>query len=226
MGTKDTEHTTDFQKMSMGQRIRWARKRSHMNQEDVARHLDVSRVSISNWECSYNEPDTSHLAEFSDLTGVSSDFLLLRSNHPDSTGDRMVPLLEWDNAKKWLNTAPEQREPVPHVRFDGGLPTHPFALRVSGDAMADLGPGPGLPNGSLIMLDPDSEPSVGDLVVATVNKKDSNLVFRQLLRDGGRWMLCPINPRYPIMPFEGDILGVVVRVRYEVDPRPPAKDTI
>lgn len=62
--------------MKFGERIKEQRKIKNMTQEDVAKHLHVSRKTISSWENENSYPDIKSLVKISDLYQISLDTLL------------------------------------------------------------------------------------------------------------------------------------------------------
>ncbi|MDO5689302.1 MAG: helix-turn-helix transcriptional regulator [Tissierellia bacterium] len=62
--------------MEIGRKLREARLKSGMTQEQVAERIGVSRQSISNWENEKNYPDIISIIELSDLYEMSLDVLL------------------------------------------------------------------------------------------------------------------------------------------------------
>lgn len=62
--------------MDLGQRLKQARITSGMTQEALARHLGVSRQTVSNWENSRSAPDVGSVIELGKLYDVSLDKLL------------------------------------------------------------------------------------------------------------------------------------------------------
>ena len=89
---------------------------------------------------------------------------------------------------------------------------HTYALRVQGDSME-----PKFPHGAILIVEPDEPPEPEKyVIVRRANTQDTT--FKQLISDGGRLMLKPLNPRYPIMALADDdvFCGVVKRVEYDV----------
>lgn len=64
----------------------------------------------------------------------------------------------------------------------------PYALRVLGDSMA-----PEFPDGCVIIIDPGHAPRDGSYVVV---EYAGDVFFRQLVIDGERRFLKPLNPKY------------------------------
>ena len=61
--------------MGIGQNLMTARKKKGLSQEDVANTLDVSRHSVSLWECDQTIPSLDNLISLSKLYNTSIDIL-------------------------------------------------------------------------------------------------------------------------------------------------------
>ncbi len=81
-----------------------------------------------------------------------------------------------------------------------------FALYVRGDSME-----PEFSDGDIILVDPAEPARPGDYVVVRL-EAEAEVTFKQLVIDGPRRYLKPLNPRYPILEVTTDavICGVVV----------------
>lgn len=66
--------------MEIGKKLKEARMRTKMTQEQVAEALFVSRQTISNWENERSFPDIASVVKLSDLFSVSLDELLKGDN--------------------------------------------------------------------------------------------------------------------------------------------------
>lgn len=64
------------EKMTLGEKIKLARKNAGLTQEQLASKLSVSRQAITKWESDKGIPDIDNLNRLSKLLGVSIDFLL------------------------------------------------------------------------------------------------------------------------------------------------------
>jgi len=62
--------------MELGQKLKDARAQASLSQEAVAKHVGVSRQTISNWENCRSYPDIGSLLKLSDLYGLSLDGML------------------------------------------------------------------------------------------------------------------------------------------------------
>ena len=81
---------------------------------------------------------------------------------------------------------------------------HTYALIVDGDSME-----PEFTDGDIIIVEPDEEPVPGKFVI--IRQNGGEATFKQLIKDGSRWLLKPLNPRYPVMEMREDAVfcGVV-----------------
>ena len=89
---------------------------------------------------------------------------------------------------------------------------HSFWLRVIGDSMTSPH-GMSIPEGMLILVEPDLEARNGSLVVAKVN---GEVTFKKLVIDAGRRFLKPLNPAYPAIDIDDrtHIVGVVKEAKH------------
>lgn len=122
-----------------------------------------------------------------------------------------VPILTWQEAQERF-VQPEkvvQKNYAHHLITSSQMSPHAFALRVEGDSM-ETAHGPSFPHGSIIVLDPEYSATNNSFVVAKQNSS-SQLVFKQLVIDGNRRYLKPLNTRYPLVEITAHaiICGVV-----------------
>lgn len=122
-----------------------------------------------------------------------------------------VPLISWVQAGNWnevtdIHSVGQGEAFVPTTANVG---SRGFALRLPGDSME-----PEFPEGAIIIVDPDREPINGSYVVARLDE-DMEATFKQLVLDGSRKYLKPLNPRYPLLEVNGKkvtICGVVIQM--------------
>jgi len=152
-----------------------------------------------------------------DVLGVSVSELMRLAERggnvdegPDIEGT--VPLIDWVQAGQWKEMAErDQSLEVERVATTWRTRRYTFALRVQGDSME-----PRFPDGCIIIVEPDEDAMIGAFVIARQNGTEAT--FKQLVQDGGKRFLKPLNPRYPIMELQPDavICGVVKRVEMDV----------
>ena len=125
---------------------------------------------------------------------------------------REVPIVSWVNAGGW-EESPCIDSYNQETRFiTGKMPKNTFCLVVSGNSMENNDASYTFPNGSLILVNPDKIPEIGDYVVA-VNEATQEATFKQLLEDCGKKKLVPLNTQYQVMDVTENtvIKGVVFR---------------
>ncbi|TPR39111.1 XRE family transcriptional regulator [Apilactobacillus micheneri] len=66
--------------MKFGNRLKQARQDKHLTQETVAKHMIVSRQTISSWENEKTYPDITSLIKLSEYYDISLDLLLKEDN--------------------------------------------------------------------------------------------------------------------------------------------------
>lgn len=76
-------------------RLKHVRRQLNMTQRDVAKALNCRQATISAWETGKNEPDFATLVRIADFFGVTTDYLLGRT---DEEGN-MVPSIKKKTAE-------------------------------------------------------------------------------------------------------------------------------
>ncbi len=86
-----------------------------------------------------------------------------------------------------------------------GAPSRTVLVPVRGDSMIDAG----IHEGDVAVVECDTRPGKGDIVVAIV---DGEYTLKTLEREGGQYVLKPANNRYPTIRPKGrlEIFGLVV----------------
>ncbi|EJB4712023.1 helix-turn-helix transcriptional regulator, partial [Listeria monocytogenes] len=64
-----------------GNRLKQLRKNNNKTQEDISKILGISRGAYSHIENGRNEPDMETIVKLANIFGVSTDYLLGRSNN-------------------------------------------------------------------------------------------------------------------------------------------------
>ena len=134
---------------------------------------------------------------------------------PPQPATRMAPVISWVQAGAWNEAADpfppgtgESWEPVPETASP-----HAFWLRVIGDSMTAPS-SPSIPEGTLILVDPDVHADNGRLVIAKLIDSDE-VTFKKLVIDAGHKYLKPLNPAYPVIEINGNckIVGVITEAK-------------
>ena len=68
--------------MTLGEKLKEARKKVGISQEQLSEKLGVSRSAVAKWETDNGIPDIDNLKTVSRLLNVSIDYLLDRTENP------------------------------------------------------------------------------------------------------------------------------------------------
>ena len=77
------QYEADMRDFLVGHAIREAREKRNMTQEQLGQVIDVSKYSILLYEKGKNYPDVRGLIGLADYFGVSTDYLLGRTDNPE-----------------------------------------------------------------------------------------------------------------------------------------------
>lgn len=199
---------------TFGERLKTLRKSKGISQQAVGDLFGIGRISVSNWERGKNPPTTDKLERLAEFFGVSVDWLLGRekanfTNVPLKGTLATVPLISWVQAGQWNEICDLTSEEAPRITVTTRVGAHTFALKVRGDSME-----PEFPEGCIIIVDPEREAKTGSYVVMRLDE-EMEATFKQMIMDGSRIYLKPINPRYPILEMNGKkatTVGVVIQM--------------
>lgn len=226
--------------MSPAERILALRKRLNLTQGQFGKLAGVSKQAVSNWERGETTPDRDAIRSLRLEAGIDPDWLREGrgpvflpgwdegkringvegenvSPGPDIRAE--IPLISWVQAGAWQ----EVQDPLQPGEYERLIPVtrrfskRAYALRVQGDSMQSA-EGPSFPDGSVICVEPEQVARSGSFVVARLDDS-MEATFKQLVIDGDRRYLKPLNPRYPIMPIDGEltICGVVRQLVMDFD---------
>ncbi len=135
-----------------------------------------------------------------------------------SRSRKKAPVISWVKAGSWSEAidlySPGNGESFEEVPDSAGPNT--FWLKVVGDSMTSP-VGMSVPEGYLIMVDPDIQPDNGCLVVAKL-EDEQQATFKKLVIDGPNKYLKPLNPSYDAIRVNGNclIVGVVTEIKYKL----------
>jgi len=169
---------------------------------DVARRIEESLNLPHGWM------DQTH-----DTTNIHAN----TEQGPDITGK--VPLISWIQAGSWTevidNFHPGDAEEW--IETTAKVSAQSFALRIKGDSMTNPHSAPSLPEGSMVVIDPNAHCDNGNIVVARLNDS-MEATIKKLVIDGGQRYLKPLNPAYPTITINGNcqIIGRAVRVELDL----------
>lgn len=204
----------------MNERIRQRRLELKMTQQDLAKKAGVNRVTVTGWEKGDYQPNGANLQALANALNITPAWLVDGKEETSSnvsflkfnkTGGE-YPLISWVSAGNWS----EAIEPYHRRSVDVWYETtvhcseDSFWLEVKGDSMTSPS-GLSIPEGMVILVDPEVEPISGKLVVAKL-ESENEATFKQYIVDAGNHYLKPLNPQYRMISINGNcrIIGVVV----------------
>ncbi|MGL4923318.1 LexA family protein [Aeromonas sp. 30P] len=221
---------------TINDRIAARRRAQKMSQDELARRIGITRVSISKWESGLNQPKGRYLNDLAAALGVTVEWLLTgEGSAPESSGEpripgyhnvepavifqgKRIPILSYVQAGNWREMCEQATAfdgNVEYVSAGGEIGPYGFGLWLRGDSMVPL-----FKEGDLIIVDPDESPQPGDYVVA---KNGSNEATFKKYRPRGIdengqevFELVPLNDDYPTMHSDRQhiqIIGVMVEHR-------------
>ncbi|MBA8035029.1 LexA family transcriptional regulator [Citrobacter freundii] len=187
----------------------------------------ASKGTVSQWVNGGTEPSARYLSKLAGVLGVSERWLTEGGLIEETTGNaepvpdlrRRVPLISSVQAGNWREMIQGNWDDVTQwIETTAKVSPYSFSLRVSGDSMsAPSGSGISLPDGSIVIVDPEVEATNGRIVVARINGTNETTV-KKLAIDGPNIYLMPLNPAFQPMQIDStcEIVGVCVRVEMDL----------
>jgi SOS-response transcriptional repressor LexA len=224
---------------SLAEKLRAWREEQKLSVQRLAEMVGTSRQNIENAESGKSQQPR-FLLRLAEVMGVPVESLLESrsamqimptpgdtrataaralnndNNNATSEGLRLwqVPLVHRIPSGNWRNLvdalAAGDKEMV--INTTANVGSNGFALTVTGQSMISPTGPHSFPPGTVLFVNPDIKAQPGHFVVVR-QKGDTEFTFKRLARDGGRWLLEPLNPRYDVLPMEegAQICGVVVK---------------
>ena len=204
---------------SIGERLKKRAKELGLSDAEVARRAGIEQRTYANYALGKRFPKPQQLAEIAKVLGITpNDILGFTPNVEPGPDVHYLPLISWVQAGEWTEIADHQpgdyEALIPVTRR---YSNRAFALRIAGDSM-QAPDGDSFPEGSIISVEPLQEARNGSYVVVR-NGHSEEATFKQLIIDGSRRYLKPLNPRYPIIEITEEIIicGVVRQLVMEFD---------
>ncbi|WP_348720347.1 XRE family transcriptional regulator [uncultured Alcanivorax sp.] len=205
-----------------------------LTQEIAATKMEITQGAVGQYLNGRIPLNDSAAMKFADLLGVDVGkikpplgkvFVQLSSfrnkaisnvdEAPSQHSSRTAPVISWVQAGEWTEAVdlhqPGYGDSYESVPDNSG--PNVFWLRVVGDSMTSPS-GASIPEGHLILVDPDRSPVSGSLVVAKLDDSQE-VTFKKLVIDAGQKYLKPLNPDYKTIQINGNcrIVGVVIEAK-------------
>lgn len=200
--------------MNFGERVTYMRKKRKLTQEDLAKTVGFSQQALEKIENGKTQR-TKFISEIAKALDTTPDYLYhgvgnVEPYENNNHNHRSLPLISWIEAGSWH----EAEDPFEPGDYENKFPcparhgNYAYALRVKGDSMTSPY-GRSYPEGMIIFVDPEQEAFSGDRVIAKV-EGDNAVTFKQLVIDGDRKYLKPLNQSYPVITDPFKVIGKVI----------------
>ncbi len=180
--------------MEFKERLVKLRKELNLTQEDFAQKIGYTRTAISAWEIGRNEPSNSDTVKIADFFGVSTDYLLGKSDVRNNTSNidesdkkfYMCPVYGQISAGQpnWAEECIEGRLPLDPDLMGIVNPEEHFFLRVNGESMNKV-----VRNGAFALIHKQDIVEDGEIAAVLVNGYDATL--KKFTRQGDMIILEP-----------------------------------
>ncbi|ELM3741509.1 helix-turn-helix domain-containing protein [Yersinia ruckeri] len=214
--------------MNMSERIRARRKELKLTQQILAKLVGVSRVTVTGWESGDYQPGGANLQALAAALRCTAQWLVDGKGEPtdeaiatqpsDRFGIKEIPVLSWVQAGEWTESGSPKtlNDAQEWIYTAASVSDEAFALRVRGDSMTNPNGTPSIPDGSLVVVDPDfggASEANGRIIVAQLDGSNE-ATLKKFVIDGPFRYLVPLNPSYKMLEVNGNcrIVGVVKQV--------------
>ncbi|MFS3633724.1 LexA family protein [Proteus mirabilis] len=205
----------------IGERLKSIRESRGLSQAQLAKLCGYSAASrIGNYELGERKISADDALVISEALGVSPAELMFGDRSDQVVSNYEYPLFTKVQAGAFSTefNSYTQKDAVSWIPTAKKASERAFWLEVEGQSMtAPPGGKPSFPEGMLILVDPDEEVEFGDFCVARL--LNDEFTFKRLIREGGVEYLEPLNPRYDLIPINGNctIIGKVIKSQWPDD---------
>ena len=194
-------------------------KDADLSEAELARKINVPRATINRLASGRTpDPRASTLNAIAEYFGVSVDQLLgkqrvMKGNEQSTVVNTQsfIPIIEWNEAKNWENAIClyDPNRCLNWIMLDSVIEQGRFALQVNGESMW-----PQFQDNTVLIVAPKVTAKSRDFVVVYIKNREE-IVFRQLILEGGYVFLKAINNIFPVIQLDkaDKIIGVVIQTR-------------
>ena len=205
----------------IGERLKSIRESKGFSQAQLAKLCGYSSASrIGNYELGERKISADDALRISEILEVSPAELMFGSQSEQVISNYQYPLFTKVQAGAFSTefNSYTQKDAVSWIPTAKKASERAFWLEVEGQSMtAPPGGKPSFPEGMLILVDPEEEVEFGDFCVARL--LNDEFTYKRLSRDGGIEYLEPLNPRFDLIPINGNctIIGKVIKSQWPDD---------
>lgn len=198
-------------------RLALLRKSKNMSQTELGKKFGAAQNTVSQWERGTREPDYEMLQALAEFFGVSTDYLLGRSDYSDipapTTKGKWIPVLGRVQAGipiEAIEDIIDYEEISNEMAKTGDF----FALQVRGASME-----PRIHEGDVLIVRKQDDAETGDVCVVMVNGDDATV--KRIKKSPEGLFLIANNPAFEPMFFSNreivelpvQVIGKVVELR-------------
>lgn len=209
--------------MSFEERLNSQMEACEIKAAEIHRKLGITKSTVSKWVNGIGKPGGENAVKLAKILRCNVSWLMEGKGSPNKNIELELgpdlrgkaPLISWVQAGKWKEIDMESlhQADTTFYQHTANVSEEAFALRVKGDSMTSFTGGKSIPEGSVIIVDPNMQAEHSKVVVAMLNDSEE-ATLKQLVIDGGAKYLKPFNNSYPTMSINGNctIIGVVKQV--------------
>ena len=205
----------------IGERLKSIRESRGLSQAQLAKLCGYSAASrIGNYELGERKISADDALVISEALGVSPAELMFGDRSDQVVSNYEYPLFTKVQAGAFTgnsNTYTE-KDAIAWIPTARKASDDAFWLEVEGHSMtAPQGGRPSFPEGMLILVDPEEPVDIGDFCIARLHGDE--FTFKRLIRESGQCYLEPLNPRFEMIPINGNctIIGTVIKSQWPDD---------
>jgi|SRR5690554_204556 len=211
---------------TIAERINQLLKKSPMTQKAVAAAIGARESSITQWKNGHHTPDSENLQRLARALGSTTEYILYGEGAATTKVPpvhrmevRKVPLISSVQAGHWAEAIDtfQPGDADEWIDTSAKVSSQAFALRVTGDSMVNPYGNPSIPEGAIVIIDPNIEATSGKIVVAKLTDSQE-VTLKRLVIDGPNTYLKPLNPDYKAIQVNGNcvIVGVARKVEFDL----------
>ena len=176
-------------------------------------------------------PRGESLKKLEEILKTNSDWILHGKGNPDaryvlvqpdsqefkaiSLNTKRIPVLSWVQAGAWNDIGCDDPAMTctEWTETSADVSDHSFALIVRGDSMFNPSDKRSLADGVMVVVDSVFNSDVESLnhkIVVAMLEGTNEATIKEFVKDGPNMYLNPLNPRYPIIPIDGNCRIVAV----------------
>lgn len=214
----ESENLCGLKNMSnWAQRLKSKMKELNLTQEALAKKLGVTRSAVAHYVQGTRHPPVGQIIKLAAILKADPAWLqfgkLSKSEDVKQFNQKQskrIPVVNWQQ----VSTFHFDEQVEQYLDYFDYHSTNYFALQIKSDAMVSpLGQSISFNQDNFIIVNPAEDFSHRSFVIAVTNNK-KEAIFRQYVEEGGQAYLKPLNPQYPLIPFDKHtkIIGVVLAV--------------